>query len=486
MNLTSAGRRWMRIGARDSGMAMVRKPSSLRLAVAALVVFMAMLQTRRRLRSDGLQGEPAMVPGTHLRGWRSHPGAPGARHQRSAVPNSGASTSGEGVAADASKAIALPLVEPAPSAGLAQNAAAAVFTPMVLLALMALSPFVKDAEAAVVRLLPAWLQKLLRKVPLTWELFSAWEFGMTVLAVVFVQPKLMRKFLADEGLKQLRYGSRPNQSLMLFGDESSAEARPLVVFVHGGSWSHSRHWMYRLVGRRLAARGFSTAVLGYGQYPKSTVQEMVDDINTAVEWLQRCGSQHCVDASRIFLLGHSSGGHLCALAALAGGGTGVSGIAALSSPMDIADHYAWEQGRGVADISALYPAHGGESNFADFSPTQLVSQLPEGAAASLLPPFFIGHGTDDFTVPPEASERFIAALTGAGGTVEARRWSGLGHFSILGALMGFPSPAEAEAAAEDLEAFMRRCLDGSPSQEEAGTEAARAEREVPSEAMAPA
>lgn len=355
--------------------------------------------------------------------------------------------------------VSLPCVAPAPRAGLIPTVAAGVVLPVILLALVLIGPFVKDGEAAVVRGLPAWSLQVLRTVPLTWELFSAFEFALTVIAAVAVRPRLCLQFASDDQLSRLRYGSRPEQCLDLFKTNTTQQPQPLVVFVHGGSWSHSRHWMYRLVGRRLADLGFAAAVIGYGQYPGSTVPEMVYDIHSAVDWLRTHGSQHGIDTSRILLLGHSSGGHLCALAALAGGGLGLAGVAVLSSPMDIADHYAWEQGRGVADISALYPAHGGETNFAALSPTRLVAQLASGGAG-LLPPFFVGHGTADWTVPPEASDRFAAALAAAGGSVEFRRWPELGHFSVLGALMGMDSGARAAAALEDVKAFLHGSLLG--------------------------
>lgn len=475
-------------------MVRMRLSSSFKRTVAVIVVMSALSHALRKLRSSHVLGDSALVPSQQLPGWRSCSDVLRMKLQRRAVTSSqGAASIAQSEvsevpaarpAAVPPSAVSLPPVAPAPSAGVMQVAAAAVLTPALLLGLMLLSPFVKDAEAAVVRPMPDWILKILRKVPLTWELFSAWEFAVTVIAAMTVQPRLGQLFLADHGLKQLHYGSRPEQTLLLFEADSHEEKRPLVLFVHGGSWSHSRHWMYRLVGRRLAGRGLSTAVVGYGQYPYSTVQEMVHDVNSAVDWFRQFGSQHRIDTSRMFLLGHSSGGHLCALAALTGGAAGLSGIAALSSPMDIADHYAWEQGRGVADISALYPAHGGELNFASFSPTRLVAQLPEGTAATLLPPFFVGHGTADWTVPPEASERFVAALTGAGAKAEFRRWAGLGHFSILGSLMGFPGAEEADAAAEDLEAFMQRCLMGAEPESVAVAEDPLAVHEVRMDAVA--
>merc|ERR1712060_989807 len=165
-------------------------------------------------------------------------------------------------------------------------------------------------------------------------------------------------------------------------------------------------------------------------------------------------------ASDIALLGHSSGGPLCALLALGEEDPGLSGVATLSSPMDIGDHYEWEQGRRVADISALYPAHGGEAGFSALSPTQmlLANTSQQSAARCRGTHFFIGHGGADGTVPSTASERFLGALTAAGGSAEYCLWPSLGHFDVLAAFMGIKSDAASKAALQDVEGFLRNRL----------------------------
>jgi len=368
-----------------------------------------------------------------------------------------------GMATPLAPTLPLPTVPRTPASGPLRTAGAAAIVPVLLLILTLIAPFAKDAESAVVSLVPTWFQRLLRTVPATWELFTAWEFAVTALAVGVARPRLAARFLDERGMARVSYGPRSEQCMLIFGHGSPRQPRPVVVFVHGGSWSHSKFWMFKLVGRQLADMGYATAVLGYGQYPGSTVPEMVADIQQAVTWLREHGVRHGADASRLVLLGHSSGGHLCALTALAGGGLGLAGVATLSSPFDITDHYAWEQGRGVADMSALYPAHGGEAGFAGLSPTQLVAKH---SAPLGLPPFYLGHGTADPTVPAASSERFAAALEAAGAAVELCRWPDLGHFNVLAALMGAGSKKES-AAVEGLMAFLRRTLLEAGAQDDA-------------------
>eukprot|EP00419_Tripos_fusus_P050724 CAMPEP_0172839038 /NCGR_PEP_ID=MMETSP1075-20121228/28286_1 /TAXON_ID=2916 /ORGANISM="Ceratium fusus, Strain PA161109" /LENGTH=415 /DNA_ID=CAMNT_0013682631 /DNA_START=58 /DNA_END=1301 /DNA_ORIENTATION=- len=342
-----------------------------------------------------------------------------------------------------------PRVQPAPQAAPLETLLAGLFVPLMLIGLVLTTPFAKDPESAVAGALPIQLARVLRNVPLTWEIYSGFEFLSVVLAAALSRPQLITSWFSEDGPVAARYGPKPLQCMELFGCSVAPGAvRPLVIFVHGGSWSHSRYWMYRLVGRRLASWGFAAAVVGYGQYPGNTVPDMVDDLRVAVGWLRDHATTLGIDASKAVLLGHSSGGHLSALLALGEEGLGLSGVAALSSPMDITDHYNWEQGRSVADISALYPAHGGEAGFTALSPTQmlLANTSHQSAVGRRGTHFFIGHGGADGTVPSTASERFIAALKAAGGTAEYCFWPRLGHFDVLAAFMGIKSDAASEAA----------------------------------------
>jgi len=346
-----------------------------------------------------------------------------------------------------------PNVQPAPQAAPTETLLAGLVVPLMLITLVLATPFAKDPESAVAGVLPVQLVQVLRRVPLTWEIYSGFEFLTVILAAAFAQPQLLMSWFSGDGPVVARYGPKQWQCMELFGC-SASDWRPLVIFVHGGSWSHSRYWMYRLVGRRLASWGFSAAVVGYGQYPGSTVPDMVDDLRVALGWLRVHGVTKGINASKTVLLGHSSGGHLCALLALGEEDPGLSGVATLGSPMDIADHYEWEQGRGVADISALYPAHGGEVGFSALSPTQmLLANTSQQSAPGTL--FFIAHGGADGTVPSTASERFIAALKAAGGSAEYCFWPCLGHFDVLAGFMGLKNDAASKAALHDVEDFLR-------------------------------
>jgi pimeloyl-ACP methyl ester carboxylesterase len=106
----------------------------------------------------------------------------------------------------------------------------------------------------------------------------------------------------------------------------SASLAPVVVFVHGGYWSPlDRRWLqpltgaYGNIGLAFARQGIVAAIIGYRQYPLvRRGDDSLDDIATAIRFVRdSCPSWGC-DGGRMFVVGHSAGGHLASLLALDG------------------------------------------------------------------------------------------------------------------------------------------------------------------------
>ncbi|MBP3774910.1 MAG: alpha/beta hydrolase [Bacteroidaceae bacterium] len=103
------------------------------------------------------------------------------------------------------------------------------------------------------------------------------------------------------------------------------EARPVVLFIHGGSWMHGNKEEitsgYRIpLLRRLLEAGIAVASMDYRLvndsmtvvYPKPLA-----DCKDAVRWLMGNAAQLGIDGDRIALMGTSAGGHLALMTAYA-------------------------------------------------------------------------------------------------------------------------------------------------------------------------
>jgi len=113
----------------------------------------------------------------------------------------------------------------------------------------------------------------------------------------------------------------PKQQLDLYLPRARSTPFPMVVFVHGGYWSAlDRRWLQPIlglhgnVGAAFARRGVGAAIIGYRQYPQvQKGDDSLDDIASAVRYVQRIAASLGGDPRRIFLMGHSAGGHLVSL-----------------------------------------------------------------------------------------------------------------------------------------------------------------------------
>lgn len=99
--------------------------------------------------------------------------------------------------------------------------------------------------------------------------------------------------------------------------QKSSKARPVVIFIHGGSWNSGSKNLYAFVGRRLAKQGVVGVVISYRLSPAVHVPDMANDCARAVLWTQQHIAEYGGDPARIFVMGHSAGGGLAALLATA-------------------------------------------------------------------------------------------------------------------------------------------------------------------------
>lgn len=87
----------------------------------------------------------------------------------------------------------------------------------------------------------------------------------------------------------------------------------VVVFIHGGKWKTSNKDMFNYVGINFAEKGKTAVLINYRLTPDVQYEEMAMDCANAVKWVVSQIGYYGGDSMKIFLYGHSSGGHLAAL-----------------------------------------------------------------------------------------------------------------------------------------------------------------------------
>ncbi len=110
------------------------------------------------------------------------------------------------------------------------------------------------------------------------------------------------------------YGSGRLEALDLFPADGSPA--PLLVFLHGGYWQAMDKGDFSFIAPAYRAAGIGVAIVNYSLAPQAAMDAIVMQICRAIAFLARNAASLDIDARRIFLAGHSAGGHLTAMAML--------------------------------------------------------------------------------------------------------------------------------------------------------------------------
>ncbi len=114
----------------------------------------------------------------------------------------------------------------------------------------------------------------------------------------------------------LRYSDEPAahaESLSLDVYPATGADLPVVIFVHGGGWFRGDKSNVDAKPAGFNARGFVFVSVNYRLIPEVDVTRQMQDVARAVAWVKQNIRQYGGDPSRLFLMGHSAGGHLVSL-----------------------------------------------------------------------------------------------------------------------------------------------------------------------------
>lgn len=107
------------------------------------------------------------------------------------------------------------------------------------------------------------------------------------------------------------YGDSPGETLDIFpsrkGDGSA------LMFIHGGYWRSLDKRDFSFLAPAWVDAGVSLVVVNYDLCPKVNIERIVQQMLAASVWLYRHAEQYGMDEERLFVSGHSAGGHLAAM-----------------------------------------------------------------------------------------------------------------------------------------------------------------------------
>ena len=222
------------------------------------------------------------------------------------------------------------------------------------------------------------------------------------------------------GLIDLAYGSSPGERLDLF-PVPGAEPAPVLAFIHGGYWQALDKGHHSDLAPAFVDRGIAFASLNYDLAPKARIGDMIGQVQNALAYLHDHAGRLGLDPARIFVAGHSAGGHLAVSALdrawpasrglprdLVKGGLSLSGVYDLEA-MRLSYHQA---------VLAL-----GADDVAAWSPRRA---LPQDAG-----PLLVAVGGDETNEFLLQQDEFLAAWRAAGLRARAVDLPGRHHFNVV-------------------------------------------------------
>jgi len=250
-----------------------------------------------------------------------------------------------------------------------------------------------------------------------------------------------------EGIEEA-YGDDIYQRVLVFPAQEP-DGTVLIAF-HGGGWTNGyKEWM-SFMAPALTTQGITLVSGGYRLAPANVFPVGLQDCAAVVNWTYNNVSRFGGDPNKLFVSGHSAGGHYAALLAVDQVNGALTQTAALKGCAPISGVYRFGEGAGMAVRPRfLGPAEQGNEEAA--SP---LLHVKEG-----LCPFFISWGENDFTHLKTQAEEMAAALAASGVLVQTLELPGCDHFAAHHAA------GEAGGAwVQNLRRFMDTVLENAPTE----------------------
>lgn len=261
-------------------------------------------------------------------------------------------------------------------------------------------------------------------------------------------------------------------------------ARPLVIFLHGGSWTTgskraSGHFTdFPGVLASLAERGFAVASVDYRFSGEARFPAALNDIKAAIRFLRANAGQFAIDPSRVAVWGASAGAHLAAMTAFTGDDLDFTqpGIENAEQSDRAQAFVGWY---GPYDMSAIFrlstatpsPADAataielpGPPRFfgcrADDCPPSVIEQAsPINFVDRNDPPTLLIHGSADTAVPASQSKALDERLKAAGVRTKLVIIDGVNH-EWSGKELPTTANASRKAIAETFDWLERTMMNG--------------------------
>ena len=208
---------------------------------------------------------------------------------------------------------------------------------------------------------------------------------------------------------------------------AARKGAPIQVFIHGGYWHRLDKSDFSYVARGFAPSGAAVVVINYALMPTVSMDELVQQCRASIAWVYRHAASFGGDRNRIFLSGHSAGGHLVAMLM-------ATEWSAFGAPADVV-----KGGCGISGLYDLEPIRLSYLNdILKLTPEDVQRNSPVRLSAPRAGSLLLAVGEREGPEYFRQTDELASAWQKQGFTAQVMRLPGEDHFSIA-AKLGDPA-----------------------------------------------
>jgi arylformamidase len=243
--------------------------------------------------------------------------------------------------------------------------------------------------------------------------------GNEAVARCVSNSELVRKRLGPP--QREAYGSTEIEKLDIFRTKQANA--PIFLFIHGGAWLHGTAKDYAYAAETYVNAGAHYVVPDFVSVDKADgdLTVMASQVRNAIAWTYKNASKFGGDGSRLYIGGHSSGGHLCGVALV------TDWKKDFGLPEDVV--------KGGVCMSGMYdmkPVHlSKRGNYVHFTDAMEQAMSSQRHLDLLHAPIMVTYGTDETPEFQRQNRDFAAAVKAAGKPVELVEAPHYNHFEMM-------------------------------------------------------
>ena len=112
--------------------------------------------------------------------------------------------------------------------------------------------------------------------------------------------------------QRFQYGASEIESVDVYPTKKNPENAPINIYVHGGAWRNGRSADFAFLAEMIVDAGAHSVIVDFNNIDDvgGNLMTMAQQVRSAVAWVYNNAPKFGGDKNRIYLTGHSSGGHL--------------------------------------------------------------------------------------------------------------------------------------------------------------------------------